>query len=627
MPLKNTLRYWLSLAALWLGSASLPAADQPNILWLVSEDNTTLLGCYGDPLARTPTIDRLAREGVLYERCFTQPVCAPSRFGLITGVFAASCGPAEHMRASGNIPAWLKGFPTFLREAGYYTTNNAKTDYNSPIKPDLTWHDSGKTAHYKNRPDPKQPFFAVFNHEVTHESCLFPERDVKLPFEPTDPARVRIPPYQPDTPEMRSDWARYYDHIALMDAQLAAKLKALEEEKLAEDTIIFYYADNGGVLPRGKRYLQRSGSNVPLIVYFPPKWKHLAPAAAGTRVKDPVCFIDFAPTMLSLIGAKIPAYMQGQPFAGTAKAKPNEYVFCTRDRMDERYDMMRSVIDSRYLYIRNFRPDIPYIQPINYMFRARGYQSWARMAKEGKLTTATTQFWGPKPTEELYDLEQDPDNVHNLAYKAEHRATVERMRQALKQHTLAIVDNGFMPEGSATEGYEAARVAGAYPLEAAFEMAMLASERNPEHLPKLIEGLKANSEPVRWWAAQGCVMHLEGRKAEPELIACLSDASPAVQVAAAEALVRHGKADIGLAALSNVLLKTTNKGAAMQAANACNRLGELARPALPALKELLARANNQGGDAVAKDRYVHDMTEYVVKVLEGQTERLVYPAP
>jgi arylsulfatase A-like enzyme len=348
--------------------------ERPNILWLVSEDNDTYLGCYGDKLARTPTLDKLATEGILFERCFAQPVCAPSRFTLITGMYAAGHGPAEHMRAQGKIPPWLKGFPTLLRKAGYFTSNNAKTDYNSPINIKETWIFSGRNAHWSKRSS-GQPFFSVFNHEVTHESCLFPEKDIPFDFKPTDPQQVRLPSYVPDTPEMRADWARYYDHMTVMDQQIAAKLKDLKNAGLADDTIVFYYSDNGGVLPRSKRFLQESGTHVPLIVYFPPKWRHLAPAPPGSRLKEPVSFVDFAPTILSLAGIKIPDYMQGRAFLGPARAT-NDFVFLTRDRMDERYDMMRSVADSRWLYIRNYRPDLPYVQPLEYQFRARGYQSW-----------------------------------------------------------------------------------------------------------------------------------------------------------------------------------------------------------------------------------------------------------
>jgi len=600
-----------------------PAADRPNILWLVSEDNTTLLGCNGDPLARTPVLDKLARDGVLFERCFAQPVCAPSRFALITGTFAVASGPAHHMRAQGKIPPWLKGFPQLLRDAGYYTTNHAKTDYNSPIPTGQAWNECGKQAHYRKRPDPRQPFFSVFNHEVSHESCLFPARELPLSFPPTDPAKVRIPPYQPDTPEIRADWARYYNHLALLDGQIAAQLKDLETAGLAEDTIVFYYADNGGVLPRSKRFLEESGTHVPLVVWFPPKWRHLAPAPPGSSVKQPVSFVDFAPTVLSLAGLKIPAYMQGRAFAGP-QAAPNEFVFCTRDRMDERYDMMRSVMDSRWLYIRNYRPDLPYVQPLDYMFKARGYQSWARVARDGKLTPATAQFWGPKPTEELYDMDADPDSVKNLAADPARRATLERMRAALKDHTLKIVDNGFLPEGSALEGYEASRVAGAYPLERVFELANRAAERNPAHLPDFIAALADPSEPVRWWAAQGCGML--GEKAAPAQAALRerrADSSGAVQVAAAEALARSGSTADALPVLQRWLRSKENPWFTLQAANVLDRLGEAARPVLPTMREVLADPPNK--QAARADGYLQRILEHTVAVLDGKTPALVYP--
>jgi arylsulfatase A-like enzyme len=607
------------------GCVAAQSLDRPNILWLVSEDNTTLLGCYGDPLARTPTLDKLAREGVLFERCFAQPVCAPSRFTLITGTFAVASGPANHMRAQGIIPPWLTGFPTLLRDAGYYTTNNAKTDYNAPINAKQAWNECGNRAHYGKRPDPQQPFFSVFNHEVTHESCLFPAREAAPDFTPTDPAKVRVPPYQPDTPEIRADWARYYDHLALLDRLIAAKLQALEQSGLKDDTIVFYYADNGGVLPRSKRFLQESGTHVPLIMYFPPRWRHLAPATPGSRVKHPVSFVDFAPTVLSLAGVKIPDFMQGRAFAGP-EAKPNEFVFCTRDRMDERYDMMRSVMDSRWLYIRNYRPDLPYMQPLDYMFRARGYQSWARLAGDGKLTPATAQFWGEKPTEELYEMAADPDSVNNLAAAPAQRETLERMRAALKRHTLEIVDNGFLPEGSPLEGYAASRVAGAYPLERVLAMADRASARNPASLPALIAGLADPSEPVRWWAAQGCAMLRDvAAPAAAALHKSLADASGAVQVAAAEALARQGKADHALPVLERWLQDANSPPCALQAANVLDRLGEAARPALPTLKRVLA-APPTGKDTRQMVGYVQRILEHSIAVLEGKTPALVYPA-
>jgi arylsulfatase A-like enzyme len=591
------------------------AADRPNILWLVSEDTTTTLACYGDRTAPTPTIDKLAREGIVYERCFTQPVCAPSRHTLIAGMYAVNSGPAHHMRAQGKIPDWLKGFPAYLREAGYYTSNNAKTDYNAPINVKEAWDESSKKAHWRNRAA-GQPFFSVFNHEVCHESCLFPENE-----EPTvDPAKVRVPPYQPDTPEIRADWARHYSRLAQMDTQLAAKLKDLAADGLADDTIVFYYGDNGGVVARSKRFLQRSGTHVPLVVYFPPKWRHLAPAKPGSRIKDPVHFVDFAPTVLSLAGVKIPDYMQGRALAGPAKVAPGEFVLCTRDRMDERYDMMRSIMDSRWLYIHNFRPDLPYVQPLEYMFRARGYQSWARVAREGKLTPATAMFWGEKPTEELYDCDADPDNVKNLAADPAHRKTLERFRTELKRRVLAYKDNGFLPEGSQLEGYDASRKEGAWPVERVFELAMLASERNPSNLPKLIEALNDPSEPMRWWGAQGCTML--GKKAAPAeevLKRRLEDWSGSVQVAAAEAMARIGKVDVALPVLERCL--KAGGPVSVQAGNVFYRLGEAARPSLPAVKAALKPGNGRNEPGNPKR-----ILERVVAVLEGREQALVYPS-
>jgi arylsulfatase A-like enzyme len=605
-----------------------PAADRPNILWLVSEDHSyPHAGFAGDPLARTPHIDRLAREGVVFDRCFTQPVCAPSRFAIISGMHAVSCGPAEHMRAQGNIPDWLAAFPRRLKEAGYYTSNNAKTDYNAPLTWAGAWDQSSPAAHYKNRSSARQPFFSVFNHGVCHESCLFPVEDPKRGFEPTDPARVRLPSYLPDTPEIRKDWARRYDCLTLMDEQIGAKLKELEDAGASENTIVFFYGDNGGILPRSKRFLQQSGTHVPLVVYFPPKLRHLAPAAPGARVSDPVSFVDLAPTVLSLAGLPKPAHYQGRAFAGRTPEPAREFVFCTRDRMDERYDMMRSVMDRRWLYIRNFRPDLPYVQPLAYMFKARGYQSWAQWAREGRLTPPTAMFWGEKPPEELYDMENDPDNVRNLAGDPSQKKLLDRMREALRRHTLEVVDNGLIPEGSPLEGYEASRRPGAFPVERAFEMACMASERDPANLGRLAAALGDESEPVRWWAVQGLGMLGHRAAAQQEAVeGLLQDASGAVQVAAAEALVAMGFAAPALPVLERWLTQTENFYFKLQAANVTARIGEQARPLAPVLRQLKESAPKGGAKQTGHSGYQLDLVEKSLAILEGKAEALVYPA-
>jgi arylsulfatase A-like enzyme len=588
-------------------------APRPNILWIVSEDNNPYLGCYGDKLAQTPTIDALARDGILYRNCFsTAPVCAPSRFTLISGMYATSCGPALHMRASGKGPKDLRGFPVYLRAAGYYCTNNAKTDYNAPIDLKDTWDASGKNAHWRNRPAGKQGgrFFAVFNHEVTHESSLFGK------FEPlaggTRPADVRIPAYCPDTPETRADRALYYDQMRRLDGQVARLLRELREDGLEDDTIVFYYGDNGGILPRSKRFAYDSGLHVPLVVRFGKKWQHLAPAAAaaeGASVEAPVSFVDFAPTVLSLAGVEAPAYFQGQAFLGPRKDADREFAFGHRDRMDERYDLVRTVRDQRYRYIRNYRPDLPWGQHVQYMFQQSGYRAWEELHKAGKLSEVQERFWREKPAEELYDLESDPDEVVNLIGSPRHAAVLLRLKAALRAHILQTRDNGFMPEGAAAEGYEASRDDAAYPLEQILDLADVVTHRDVLGLQKAVGAMRSENESMRYWGAVGCVMLGEkAAGARATLLALLDDRSAAVRVVAAEALVRIGEADRALPVLQTLLLKHEDARVRLQAANSLDHLGALAKPAWAQIK----MATND------KDDYVKRATRYTAAVLAGE---------
>lgn len=607
MPFRNTAII-IGLAGLLSGAS---AADRPNILWLVSEDNDPLLGCYGDKLARTPTLDQLAKEGVLFEHCYSgAPVCAPSRFTLISGMYPASCGPANQMRAKGNIPAWLRGFPAYLREAGYFTSNNAKTDYNAPIDMKDTWDAAGKSAHWRDR-KPGQPFFSVFNMEITHESCLHPGKRAKAGEKTvTDPAAVRIPAYQPDTPEFRSDWARYYDRIAEMDARVAQFLKELETDGLAEDTIVFYYSDNGGVLPRSKRFVYDSGCHVPLIVRVPAKFRQLAPATPGTRVADVVGFVDFAPTVLSLAGVEPKKYMAGTAFAGTAKGPSRGLAFVGRDRMDGTVDMCRSVRDERFCYIRNYMPHLPYSVFVTYQFQSPAYQAWARLQEEGKLTGLPAAFWKEKPTEELYDADADPDQTRNLVNEPAHRGTLDRLRAALRKHLVEIRDNGFLPESSPLQGYEPSRDAKAYPVERVIDAADLAGQRAATNLPAFIAGLDDPNDTIRYWSALGCVMlRTEAAPAADALAKKLDDPSPAVRLAAAEALCQLGQTDRALGVVI-AALKADSVPVQVQAANVLEHLGPAAQPALPAITQWLARPE----DAKRED-YPRRVLQHVVEKL------------
>ncbi|RYE54656.1 MAG: sulfatase, partial [Hyphomicrobiales bacterium] len=323
----------LTAAGIAPAIAAVPPSERPNILWLVSEDNNPFIGAYGDRLAHTPTLDAMSKRGILYRNVYSNaPVCAPSRFSIITGVYPESAGPAHNMRAVARLPALLRGFPEYLREIGYYCTNNAKTDYNSDLDPAMIWNESSKAAHWRNRPD-GAPFFAVFNHETTHESRLFKPAAGRV-----RPEDVRLPAYLPDTPGIRQDFATYYKQMEKMDGEIAQKLADLDAAGLTDNTIVFYYSDNGGVLPRSKRYCYDEGHRCAMIVHVPERWRNLAPAAPGTQIEAPVSYIDLAPTVLSIAGVPVPAHMQGTAFLGTSTRPPKRYAFGMRNRMDERYD-------------------------------------------------------------------------------------------------------------------------------------------------------------------------------------------------------------------------------------------------------------------------------------------------
>jgi len=431
-----------------LASQPAPAAtpQQPNILWITCEDICPDLGCYGDTYARTPNLDALARQGVRYANAFSvSGVCAPSRSALITGMYPTTIG-SLHMRSKVVPPAFVKCFTEYLRAAGYYCTNNVKTDYNFDA-PITAWDECSRKAHWRNRA-PGQPFFAVFNIITTHESQIrctgeqFAEHMARVkPEDRHEPAKAVLPPYYPDTPIVRNDWARYYDLITAMDLQAAGLLKQLADDGLADNTIVFFYGDNGRGLPRGKRWVYDSGIHVPLIVRFPDGRN------AGTVREDLVSFLDFGPTVLSLAGVKVPEHMQGRPFLGDQKTPPRDYVFAARDRMDETYDIIRAVRDKRYKYIRNFKACRPYAQYIDYMEKMPTMQEMRRLNKEGKLVGPQKLFFLPeKPQEELYDLKADPYEVRNLTDSPGLREVLERMRGVLDKWMKDTHDLGLIPE-------------------------------------------------------------------------------------------------------------------------------------------------------------------------------------
>ncbi len=484
--------------------------QRPNILWIVSEDNSaSYLGCYGNKMATTPNLDKLASAGFLYENAFSPaPVCAPTRSTLITGVYANALG-TQHMRSTYPIPDFIHFFPYYLQAAGYYCTNHAKKDYNTVDQPTV-WDESSHKATYRNRP-PGRPFFAVINIGTTHESSIHkwtPVQKLKHDLE-----KIRVPAYLPPTREVKHDLAQYYDKIQKMDEQVGAILAQLKKDGLAENTIVFYYSDNGGVLPRSKRFLFESGLRVPLIIYFPKKYRSMAPGKPGTTIRRLVSFVDLPPTVLSLAGIEIPDYMSGKAFLGPEKEEPSKYAYGFRGRMDECYDMSRTVRDKHYRYIRNYMPNRIYAQHLYYLWLAPSMQSWEKACKEGRCNAIQSAFFKPKPPEELYNIKADPDNVHNLADDPKYSAVLERMRKANANWVRRIHDAGFMPEAmmelraekAQTTIYQYVR-SKAYPQEKIISMAEVASMEDPKNLQQLMNGLVDSDPAVRYWAAYGCAL-------------------------------------------------------------------------------------------------------------------------
>lgn len=440
-----------------------PDVFRPNILWITAEDLSPRLGCYGDSVANTPVLDSLAAQGVRYTNAYSvSGVCAPSRAALITGMYPTSIG-AQHMRTlrrTSSIdkvtdpqalaiplyeavpPPRVKCFTEYLRAAGYFCTNNSKTDYQ--FHPPITaWDSSADTAHWRLRPAGK-PFFAVFNIGITHESQVWRRAGDTLT---TKPENVIVPPYYPDTEIVRRDMARHYSNISLMDKQVGEILAQLQADGLADSTIVFFYGDHGDGLPRAKRWLFDSGLKVPLIIRFPKGEK------GGTVAHELVSFVDFAPTILSLAGIEIPEYMQGQAFLGTQKANtPRKYIFAAKDRMDPAIDCQRAVRDKQFKFIKNYYPNRPYVQFLPYRDQMPLMQELLRLDKAGKLdSTQKIWFAKTKPIDELYDTEKDPHEVNNLADLPEYHDKVVEMRSALKSWLEMTTDPLTMPETELVE--------------------------------------------------------------------------------------------------------------------------------------------------------------------------------
>ncbi len=422
--------------------------ERPNILLITVEDISPMLGCYGDPIAKTPVLDQLAKDGVLFTNVFaTMGVCAPARASLITGMYPSSIG-ANNMRTSARYlsdgippheavpPAEVRCYTEFLRAAGYYTTNNDKTDYQ--FAPPLTaWDENSRTAHWRNRPD-GMPFFSIFNIMTSHESQIWDRANDPVVIRPED---VILPPYFPDTPIIRTDVARAHSNNTIMDREVGEIIQQLKDDGLYDNTIIVFYSDHGGPLPRQKREIYDSGLHVPFIIRFPNN--HLA----GTTMDELISFVDIPPTMLSFAGIKPPDYMQGQAFWGEYKTEPRQYIYAARDRVDSEYDIRRGVRDHQYKYIRNYRPQVGAYQDVEFRYNIPMMMEMLRMRDEGLLNEDQMYYFRTsKEPEELYDLAIDPHELNNIASDPQHASILERMREAHEQWMIDIDDKGLMTE-------------------------------------------------------------------------------------------------------------------------------------------------------------------------------------
>ena len=608
-----------------LFAASGYAEEKPNILWITAEDMSSTLGAYGDAYATTPNLDAFAKESVRYTKAFAAaPICSPSRSTLITGMWAPSLGTSQ-MRSAFPIPFAVKGFPSYLREAGYFTANNEKTDYNTANEARLikeSWDESSAAAHWRSEARKEgQPFFAVFNQMVSHQS-----RSMVWPYEVFkgnvqakltagqihDPAKAVVPPYYPDTAIVRREIARFYDCVTVMDAEVGRILKQLEEDGLADDTIVFFYSDHGSGMPRHKRLLHDSGMNVPLMIRFPEKFKHLAPAAAGETVDRLVTFVDFAPSLLSMLNLTVPEAMQGDAFLGAAAAKENEYIYGFRDRVDEAFDLSRSIRSDRYLYIRNYMPHLSWMQPSVYsdlgaiQNEIRQYAA----ANADALTPAQRAYAAAtRPAEEFYDVVTDPQNITNLLggdLSPEQTSALEAHRSAFLKKRMEILDVGVLPESIMADyileeerpireinhGDSNHRP----DLETIWAAADLVGKGTREELRELI---RSGDDAVRFWGVMGLRHAFPQDKALLEdLYDSMDDVSVAVRLEMAAWMAEVSDEHRG-EAIEVIGRELFNESpwTALQACRAAELLGVKAQALLPVMETLYNRHRHAEGDS------------------------------
>ena len=565
---------------------SIAQVSKPNILWLTSEDNSTdWLGCYGNPYSRTPNLDRLAEQGFQYMKAYANaPVCAAQRSTWITGVNSVSMG-THHMRSNYHIPHdRLRFYPDFLSEQGYFTSNWKKRDYNIGGRSSEECWDEIQPVNWSKLKD-RQPFFQVINFGSSHESQA--EGDVDNTKH--DPSQTRLTAYHPDVPTIRKNYAKYHDAIAKMDQEIGKALEELEKQGLAENTIVIYVSDHGGVLPRSKRFLFENGLHCPLIIRIPEKYKVLWPAKKpGTQIDRLVSFVDMPKTWISLAGATPPAYMQGSIFLGPDIEPAPAYSIAFRGRMDERIDNARALTDGKYLYLKNYMPYVSWMQHLFTLWKMKATEAWANEVIEGRANEIQARYFQPKGwIEELYDVEKDPDCTINLMDDPKYASVASKMRTELRKKQLEIKDAGLLPETEMlqltkkynTTIYEMARNPSQYDVKKILDAADLALEQKPQNLPKLRTMLDSKDLGDRYWGIVGCFLlnDIEGA------LKALNNESHEVRAMAAWTLINNKQKEKGIQVLTGLIREKSY--AMLTIMNMLDWIGDEAKGAMPAVQE------------------------------------------
>lgn len=566
--------------------------SKPNFLVITWEDVSPRFGCYGDKLASTPTVDRLAAEGIRFDQAYSvSGVCAPSRSAIISARWPVSLG-SQHMRSEVKLPPDFRCFPSYLRDAGYYCINPGKLDYNFTA-PEGTWDAIGPKAHWRNRKE-GQPFLAVYNLVQTHQgpsqrqSTADRQRE-KLPKDVVvTPDQVTVPGYFPDTPGVRQQIANVYNNIAYTDRLTNGLLRQLSDAGVADDTIVILYGDHGDGIPRVKCHLYHESLRVPLIVKIPPKFRNATTPAPGSSVQELVSLMDLGPTMLSLAGLKPPAGWDGRAVLGEYQQAAPLYLFGHRDRIDFVWNFQRTMFDQRWHYIRDFRPDLMPRGPSHSFEPSAILQDSQRLHREGKFT-GPNATWLEKSgiPEELYDTQTDPLCLHNLAADPAQSERLATMRRELRDWQVRVRDLSFLPESIQAE------IANKYGSPAAIpasEMATLpdlaiAWQRGEEAKPDLQAALQSTHAAERYWAALG-LGQLGDATAGDALRRLLEDKTPAVALAAAWSLHRLGQTDAASLETLRRLLRSKRPIPLMETLQIVHHIGPAAAPLKPELQRL-----------------------------------------